>query len=144
MKLGPRTAAAAAAALALVTTGTAAARQPSPTDRLLLRQAAFDYYFTNSALSRADITSIRVAPLASAEPLRSRLVSKYATIVVKGRDASGQDIGYATAVAVYYSSPVSGWHVYQDGSSNVGCDDKWYPLGQRRTIIRSLGLTCTT
>jgi hypothetical protein len=120
-----------------------AARGPTALEKIQLRQATYDYYFTNDAISRAVVTRIRVVPLAHPAALRSRLVTKYATITLRGFDISGQDVGFVVAVAVYYSSPSPGWRVFSDGSSDVGCTDKWYPVGMRRAIMRSLALTCT-
>lgn len=128
----------------LAPTATAAAglRPPAPSERVLIQQATFDYYFPNQALSRTEITRIRVLPLASPLGLGKRRVTKYAVLGVKGWDASGQFVGPETAVAVYYTAPSAGWRLYNDGTHDVGCEPKWYPAGQEKTILAGLGLRC--
>jgi hypothetical protein len=130
--------------LCLVTTATAAAglRPPAPSERVLIQQAAFDYYFSNQALSRAEVTRIRVLPLTSPLGLGKRRVTKYAVLGVKGWDTTGQFVGPETAVAVYYTAPSPGWRLYNDGTHDVGCSSKWYPAGQEKTILAGLGLRC--
>ncbi len=117
-------------------------RGPTPQERATLQQAVFDYYFTNTLLSRVDLTSIRVEVLPPS-PVRSRLVTKYAVIGTHGFDTSGQDVGYQRALAVFFSSPMRGWRVFSSGSSNVGCAmPKWYPSGQERAILKALRMRC--
>lgn len=119
-----------------------ASRPATSSERAALSEALFDYYFTNAALASTSIVSIRVETLPSPQPLHSRSVTKYAAIGVHALDTSGQDVGYDLALAVFYSRPSKGWRVFNDGSSNVGCDTKWYPVGQERSIMRALALTC--
>jgi hypothetical protein len=131
----------------LATAGSALAaivRPPTPTERAALQQATFDYYFTNSALANSVVSSVKVEVLAGPQPLRSRLVTKYAVIGIHAFDTTGQDVGYALAIAAYYSSPARGWRVFNDGTSDVGCSAKWYPVGQERAILKALGLKCTS
>lgn len=133
------------AAIVLISPASATAIKPRPatvSEAAGLRQAVFDYFFTNTLLASTVITRIRVEMLATPEPLRSRSVTKYAAITLHAFDASGQDVGYDLALAVFYSSPAKGWRVYNNGSSDVGCDAKWYPVGQQRAIMGALGLKC--
>jgi hypothetical protein len=126
----------------LVTSTAAAARQPTPRETIQLHQAVFDYYFTNPLLSKITIERTHVVALRPS-PVQSRLVTKYATISVRAHDASGQDVGGNLAIAVYFASPTTGWHVFDSGSSDVGCSMvKWYPSGEERAILKSLGLAC--
>jgi hypothetical protein len=130
--------------LGVVTAATAAAslRAPTAGERAPIQQASFDYYFSNPAISRTEITKIRVLPLAFPLALGKRRVTKYAVLGVKGWDASGQFVGPETAVAVYYTAPSAGWRLYNDGTEDVGCAAKWYPAGQEKTILAGLGLRC--
>jgi hypothetical protein len=111
-------------------------------ERLQITQAMFDYYFSNSALSRAEAATIRVLPLRPAGAVGSRLVSKYAVIDVKGWDRSGQFVGNELAFAVAYDKPWPGWRILDDGTENVGCSQSFYPVGQKRTIVAQLHLRC--
>jgi hypothetical protein len=130
--------------LCLVTSATAAAgtRAPAPSERALIQQAAFDYYFSDQALSRTEVTRIRVLPLPSPLGLGKCRVTKYAVLGVKGWDTTGQFVGPETAVAVYYAAPSAGWRLYNDGTHDVGCSPKWYPSGHEKTILAGLGLRC--
>jgi hypothetical protein len=133
-----------AIALSLVTVATAAAdlRPPTASERTMLQQAAFDYYFADQAISRTEITSIRVLLLRAPLGLGTRRVTKYAVLEVKGWNKAGQFVGDEAAVAVYYSAPAAGWLLYNDGTEDVGCAQKWYPSGQQKTITKKLGLRC--
>jgi hypothetical protein len=133
-----------AGALSLVSAATAAAdlRAPTGAERTMLQQAAFDYYFADQAISRAEVTTIRVLPLSAPLRLGKRRVTKYAVLGVRGWNTAGQFVGDEGAVAVYYSAPAAGWLVYNDGTEDVGCATKWYPSGHEKTIIAKLGLRC--
>jgi hypothetical protein len=131
------------AALVMVAGASASAiRPPTPAESVTLGQALFDYYFTNGALASVRVRSARIEPLRPS-PVRSRLVTKYAFMLVHAYGATGQDVGEETAIAVYFASPVRGWRVFNDGSSDVGCDmPAWYPAGQERTILHAFGENC--
>jgi hypothetical protein len=118
------------------------ARAATGSERQLLKQAAFDYYYTNPNLSRAQVTEIRVLPLPGPARVGGRVVTKYAFLVVNAWGTNGKPVGDDRALAVYSTSPEAGWRVYNDGTEDVGCSPKWYPVGQEQTVLAALGLSC--
>lgn len=129
---------------ALVATTASAARAPKPSERAALAQAVFDYYWPNKLLGRIKVTSIRVAPLRTRAAVGSRLVSAYAVVSTRAWTADGQDVGYEYALAVRYVQPNVGWHIFASGTADVGCENRFYPLGMRRTILKQLGARCSS
>ncbi|MGZ4317622.1 MAG: hypothetical protein ACXVRS_17605 [Gaiellaceae bacterium] len=117
-------------------------RQATASERAALTQATFDYLYTDRFLSKVSLNKVRIDLLPRPEPLGARLVTKYALVELRGYGTKGEDVGYNVAVAVYESTPWPGWHLFDHGSAEVGCDSKWYPAGQGRSIRKALGLTC--
>lgn len=132
----------AAVALAGCGGGSNASRPPTAAERAALLQATFDYFVSDTALARFSVTRLRVHVLPRAEGLKSHRVTKYALIELRGFDRKGKSVGDNVAVAVYFSTPQPGWHVFDNGSADVGCDPRWYPPGQGPAIRKAFAMTC--
>jgi hypothetical protein len=118
-------------------------RSATPIELAAIKQALFDRYFANTAISRVQVISTRVLTLPHPGAVGGDLVSKYAVVDVKGWDRSGQYFGNEAVVAAYYSQPRSGWHPFADGTdARLGCVLAAYPNGQERAITAELGLRC--